>query len=345
MRLITGHMIAGAASFVFLTLGASAADKVNIGNIGGTADVGFYIADAKGYMKEEGIEATFTVFDNDVKMIPPLATGDLDVASGMVNAATYNAASRGISLRVVADKARNKGVYSYQALVVRKELIDSGAVKTIADLKGRKMGLTGQASNSYVVTLEALQRGNLTAKDVEIVYLSLPQQAVAFASGVIDASLLPEPFLSAAVKSGSAVSFLPVSTVREDSVSGVISYGEIFIKNRPDVAKKMTKAYIRGLRDYSDALKDARLAGSGAEEIIDIISRYSAVKDKELLRRIIPHYVDPDGQLGIASLKKDWEFYKAENIISGEVSVDQVVDTSFVAAALKELGPYKRKTP
>lgn len=345
MRLITGHMIAGAASFVFLTLGASAADKVNIGYIGGTADVGFYIADAKGYMKEEGIEATFTVFDNDVKMIPPLATGDLDVASGMVNAATYNAASRGISLRVVADKARNKGVYSYQALVVRKELIDSGAVKTIADLKGRKMGLTGQASNSYVVTLEALQRGNLTAKDVEIVYLSLPQQAVAFASGVIDASLLPEPFLSAAVKSGSAVSFLPVSTVREDSVSGVISYGEIFIKNRPDVAKKMTKAYIRGLRDYSDALKDARLAGSGAEEIIDIISRYSAVKDKELLRRIIPHYVDPDGQLGIASLKKDWEFYKAESIISGEVSVDQVVDTSFVAAALKELGPYKRKTP
>ena len=345
MRLTLGRALMSASCLIASILSASAADKVNIGYIGGTADVGFYIADAKGYLKEEGIEATFTVFDNDVKMIPPLATGDLDVASGMVNAATYNAAARCISLRVVADKARNKGVYSYQAMVVRKELIDSGAVKTMADLKGRKIGLTGQASNSYVVTVEALQRGGLGAKDVEIVYLSLPQQAAAFASGVIDASLLPEPFLSAAIKNGSAVSFLPVATVRDDSVSGVISYGEVFIKNRPEVAKKMTKAYIRGLRDYSDALKDAHLAGPGAEEVIDILSRYSSVKDKDLLRRIIPHYVDPDGQPGIASLKKDWDFCKAEGIISGDVGVDQVVDTSLVAAALKELGPYMRKTP
>ena len=41
MRLITGHMIAGAASFVFLTLGASAADTVKFGFIVGAADVGF----------------------------------------------------------------------------------------------------------------------------------------------------------------------------------------------------------------------------------------------------------------------------------------------------------------
>ena len=345
MRLQIGRALMGATCFIASVLGASAADKVNIGYIGGTADVGFYIADAKGYLKEEGIEATFTVFDTDVKMIPPLATGELDVASGMVNAATYNAASRGIPLRAVADKARNKGVYSYQALVVRKALVDSGAVKTMADLKGRKFGLTGQASNSYVVTLEALQSAGMGAKDVEIVYLSLSQQAAAFASGAIDASLLPEPFLSAAIKNGSAVSFLPVTKIRDDSVSGVISYGEIFIKNRPEVAKKLTKAYIRGLRDYSDALQDAHLAGPGAQEVIDIISRYSTVKDKDLLARIIPHYVDPDGQLGLASLRKDWEFYKAEGLIPGDVGVDQVVDTSLVAAALKELGPYKRKVP
>ena len=127
----------------------------------------------------------------------------------------------------------------------------------------------------------------LKASDVEIVYLSLSQQAAAFASGAIDASLLPEPFLSAAIKNGSAVNFMPVTKIRDDSVSGVISYGEIFIKNRPEVARKLTKAYIRGLRDYVGALKDARLAGPGAPEIIDIIvsatKRVRVVADRSQL--------------------------------------------------------------
>ncbi len=338
------HIMRGLAAALLclvVLLPAYAVDKVAIGYIGGTADVGFYIADARGYLKQEGIEASFTVFDSDVKMIPPLATGDLDVASGMLNAATYNAAARGITLRAVADKSRSKGIYSYQALVVRKDLIESGAIRSLADIRGRKFGLTGQAGNSYAVMVEALQSVGLAEKDVDVVYLSLPQQAAAFASGAIDVSFLPEPFLSAALRAGSAVSFMPITKIRDDSVSGVITYSETFIKNRPEVARRMMKAYVRGLRDYSDALKDGHLAGPGASEIIEILAQYSSVKDKSLLARVIPHYVDPDGQLGIESLKKDWAFYKHEGIISGDVTVEQVIDTSLAAAAVKELGPYK----
>jgi NitT/TauT family transport system substrate-binding protein len=324
-----------------MALPARAADKVTIAYIGGTADVGFYIADAKGYLRDEGIEANFIVFDSDVRMIAPLSTGEVDIGSGMINAGTYNAVERGITLRAVADKARNKGTYSYQALVVRKALWDSGAVRSIKDLKGRKFGLTGQAGNSYVVLAEGLRKAGLALGDVEIALMSLPQQSVAFASGAIDASFLPEPFLSAALKSGSAVSMLPVTQLRDDDVTGVITYGEIFMKNRPDVARKMTKAYIRGLRVYSDALKDGRLAGPGAAEVIDIISRYSKVKDKTLLAHVIPHFVDPNGELGIDSLKKDWAFYKEQGLIKGDVTVDQIVDRRWVADAVKELGPYR----
>ena len=103
---------------------ALAVEKVNIAYIGGTADVGFYIADARGYLQQEGVEAKFIVFDSSARMVAPLATGDIDVGSGAINAGTYNAFQRGITMRAVADKARNKGDYSYQALVVRKDLWD-----------------------------------------------------------------------------------------------------------------------------------------------------------------------------------------------------------------------------
>ena len=89
----------------------------------------------------------------------------------------------------------------------------------------------------------------------------------------------------------------------------------------------------------------ARLAGPGAEEVVDIISRYSVVKDKAVLRSIVPHYVDPNGEIGVESLQKDWAFYKASGFIKGDVTVSQLIDRRWVEAAIKDLGPYKPKTP
>ena len=334
--------LAAMASAAFMDP-AFAVDKVNIAYIGGTADVGFYIADAKGYLKQEGVEAKFVVFDSSARMVAPLATGDIDVGSGAINAGTYNAFQRGITMRAVADKARNKGDYSYQALVVRKDLWDSGAVRSLKDLKGRKFVTTANGANEAAVIEEALRSVGLMSADLDMSLLSMPQQVAAYASGALDASILPEPFLSAAIKQGTVVSLTPMSKLRDDDVSGVIVYGDAFIKTRPDVARKVMRAYIRGLRDYVDALKDKRLAGPGAEEVVDIIARYSTVKDKEVLRSIIPHYVDPDGAVGVDSLRKDWAYYKEVKLIAGDVTVDQIIDDSFVAAALKDLGPYKRK--
>jgi NitT/TauT family transport system substrate-binding protein len=320
-----------------------AAEKVQIAYIGGTADVGFYIADARGYLREEGIEAVFTVFDSSTRMVAPLATGDIDVGSGAVSAALYNAFERGITMRVVADKAGDKGSLSYQSFVVRKTLWDAGEMRDFKAWKGHKIASTGQGNNESAVLDEALRSAGLTSKDVDIVYLSMPQQVAAYASGAIDASIIAEPFFSAAVKSGSVVDMMPVTKVRDPSVTGIIIYSDNLIKNRPDVAKRLMKAYVRGLRDYTDVLKDDRIAGPGAADVIDIIARYSTVKDKTLLRNVIPHAVNPDGHIPDESLRKDWEFYKAEGIIKGNVTVDMILDQSWVDAAVKDLGPYKPK--
>lgn len=329
-----------AISLVSLAPAALAADKLTIAYIGGTADVGFYIADAKGFLKDAGIEANFVVFDSSARMVAPLATGEVDVGSGAVGAGTYNALERGITLRAVADKARNKGVFSYQGLLVRKDLWDAG-VRGIKDLKGRKFAMTAPGSNESAVLAEALASVGLVKDDIEATQLSMPQQVAAYASKAIDASFLPEPFLTAVLKSGTAVQIAPVSSIRDDDVTGVIVYSDQLIANKPDLARRITKAYVRGLRVYVDALKDARLAGPGADEVIDIIAKYSSVKDKAVLREIIPHYVDPDGRVGADSLKKDWAYYRAQGLISGAVTVDQLIDNRWVDDAVRELGPYK----
>jgi len=340
MRLLPAVLIAFA---VGAAVPAHAVDKVSIAYIGGTADVGFYIADAKGYLRQEGVEASFIVFDSSARMVAPLATGEIDVGSGAVGAGTYNAFERGVTLRAVIDKARNKGVYSYQGLMVRKDLWDKGEIRSPKDLKGRKFAMTAPGSNEWAVLNDLLTSAGLTLADVDTTTLSMPQQVAAYASGALDASFLPEPFMSAAIKAGSAVKLMPVSQIRDDDVTGVIVYGQIFMRDRPDVARRVTRAYIRGLRDYVDALKDARLAGPGAEEVVDIISRYSTIKDKDVLRSIVPHYVDPDGTVGRTSLEQDWNFFKSQGLVKGGVTVDQIIDPSWAAEAVRDLGPYKPK--
>jgi NitT/TauT family transport system substrate-binding protein len=50
-----------------------------------------------------------------------------------------------------------------------------------------------------------------------------------------------------------------------------------------------------------------------------------------------PHGSDPNGAVNVDSLKKDLEFFE----VKGDLSIEKVLDTSFLDAALKQLGPYK----
>ena len=70
------------------------------------------------------------------------------------------------------------------------------------------------------------------------------------------------------------------------------------------------KAYLQGVRDYNDALKDGRIAGPNAEEIIDAIARYSVTKDRDLIRTVIPAALHPDGEVNVDGLARGPRFHR-----------------------------------
>jgi NitT/TauT family transport system substrate-binding protein len=49
----------------------------------------------------------------------------------------------------------------------------------------------------------------------------------------------------------------------------------------------------------------------------------------------------PDGRINKDSLAYDLAFYTEQGLINGKVDLDQLIDTSFVEAALKTMGPHK----
>jgi hypothetical protein len=87
--------------------GAAAAEaaQVRIGIARTMSDVGYYVADAMGYFRDEGIDVILTPFNSAAQMMAPLGVGDLDVGGGTVSAGFYNSIARGIATRIVADQA------------------------------------------------------------------------------------------------------------------------------------------------------------------------------------------------------------------------------------------------
>jgi NitT/TauT family transport system substrate-binding protein len=323
------------------TFNPVSAQEIAVGTIGASSDSPFFIADKRGYFKDEGLTVKFIRFDSAAKAMAPLGTGELLVASGATSAALYNAVKRDVKLRIVADKAKNPPGYGFESLMVRKDLEDK--IKTLADFKGRKIAISAAGNSEDFLVEYALRKAGMSVKDVDPVYLGFPQHIAAFTNGGIDVSLTVEPTISSIEKAGKAVRFLGVDEFYPNFETAVVFYSDKFITERPEDAKKFMRAFLRGARDYNDALDHDRLRSPAAADVIPILTEYSFIKNPEVYKAMRSHYVDPNGQLNVASLKDAWQFFKDTKQIDGSVTVDQVVDPSFAKWAAEQLGPYKKK--
>ena len=321
---------------------ACAADVVKAGFTGNTGDVGFFVADERGYFKQEGIEFQQIYFDSGARMIAPLGTGDLDVGSAPANVGLYNAAARKIDVRVVADRGRTAKNNMYQTVMIRKDLIESGRFKDYRDLKGLKFAFPAPGVSSLSVFNEALKKGGLTFADAEKTFMGYPQQVVAFQNKAIDGSMMIEPFGTALVDMGSGVRFAPTEDFYPDDQISMIVYGDRLTKDRPEVARRFMKAYVRAIRDFNDALDNGRWRNTPkADEVVRILARRLELKEEQI-RRAYPHAVDPDGRVNTDSMRKDLAFFRQiGDVADPTVTVETILDESFVLSAVRDLGLYR----
>jgi NitT/TauT family transport system substrate-binding protein len=316
-------------------------ETVRVGINGVISDAPLFIAVERGYFRAQGIEVDFIPIDTGSKMIAPLGTGELDVAAGASSAGIFNAAAHGIVVKIVADKASTPPGPSYMPLLVRKDLVDSGRVKSFADLKGLKIAEAGRGGTPGSTLDQIMRSVGLAYNDVEHVNnLGYPQHVTALANRAIDGSFTTEPSATLAVEAGDAVRFSDGSAYPNQEVA-VLLYGGEFIVKRRAAAERLMIAYIEGVRVYNQAIEGGYFKGPAAPEVIDILAAHGPIKDKALLARVVANGCNPNGVVNLASLRTDLAFYRAQKLIVGDAEVEDVVDNSFVEAALATLGPWK----
>lgn len=153
--------------------------------------VAWYIAEQKGYFKKHGADVKLILFANYTDSISALSAGQLD-ANSQTLSDTMAPLAKGVPLKIILVNDNSAGNDAVMA---------GPQIKSMKDLKGRKVALEQFSVSHFLLTL-ALNKHGMSLKDVEVVNLAAGDAAAAFLAGKVDAAVVWNPWVNKIQLSG-----------------------------------------------------------------------------------------------------------------------------------------------
>lgn len=317
---------------VTVPVSAQGPQKVKLGVLKLTSSAVLFLGVERGYFKEFGIDPELVYFQAAQPIAVALASGDIDVGATGLTAGLYNIVAGGVPIWIVADKGREWPDYNLTALVVRKDLHDNG-VRTMKELKGRKIGVTQIGSTFHYNVGRYLEKEGMQPGDVELVPLqALPALNDALAARRVDAVATAEPFVSRLEASGAGVTIVRTGDTFPWQIATVM-YSAKFVKDRK-AAVAFMKGYAKSSRAYHDAVL-ARKSGPAFDEVVTLTSKYTGAS-ADLIRKGFP-YQDRDGRLMPGDVGRQTAWWHAQKLVKAPIPEKDIVDESFLREALRDL--------
>ena len=256
-RLHPSALIAAVVAIGLVSGAASAQEVVRLGNLK-LAHFG-----AVSYMSQLsgkcGIKVDEKLFAKGPDVMQAIAADELDVGA-TASEASISARAAGIPIYVVAGFAKGGA---------RLVAAPGSGIKTIADLKGKRVGVTRGGIQEILLAAE-LGKNNLTfsdqpGKDVQITYLNYPDLNQALLGKNLDVIMQTEPQSSQAINNGFGVEVMkPYDTAIGTPVRTLVMT-EKFYKEKPALAQKFMNCFVMATKAFID---DPKLASKYVRETL-----------------------------------------------------------------------------
>jgi NitT/TauT family transport system substrate-binding protein len=231
------------------------------------------IAEQLGYFKAEGLDLQIVDFAGGSQALRAVVGGSADVVSGAFEH-TVNMQAKGQRLRAFALQGRAPQI----VLGVNPKTMPN--FKTVADLKGKKIGVTAPGSSTNVMVNFILAKAGLKPADVSIIGVGASQGAVAaMRAGQLDAISNLDPVITLLQRSGDLkiVSDTRIVAEAERVFGGPMPAGcfyapQTFIDKNPNTTQALANALVRankwiqaaGPADIIKAVPESYLLGDRA---------------------------------------------------------------------------------
>lgn len=177
-------------------------------------------------LEKFGVKVNWHEFLSGPPLLEALNVGSIDMSADVADTVPLFAQAAGAKIVYMAQEAPSP---TAQAILVP----ESSPLKSVADLKGKKVAVTKGTGGHYLL-IASLARAGLSFKDITPQYLSPADGRAAFEHGSVDAWVTWDPFLSAGQLQAKA-------RVLADGKGGVASYQRYYLATtafaaaRPDV--------------------------------------------------------------------------------------------------------------
>ncbi len=286
-----------------------------------------YVADAFGYFKDENLTVELVRFEGGVGSLRASASGGITLA-GTSSEPVVDGIANGAEVKVV---------YSYAPAVDVSFVVGPG-IKTMADLKGKKMGVQEPGGFADVMTRIVLKKAGIDPKDVTFVQTTTAGRVQQLVAGATDTAVLHIDQTKTVQKANPGISILanmweilsdyqysvyvaPTQAIKEDAATLECTIRALMRANRAmyDAANKSKIVDI--------AVKEGKIDPAIASDTFDLLVKAKAWPQNEGVPK---SFIE-------GTVKSEKDFAK----ITKDLTFDQIADLSIAKKVVDQLG---RKT-
>ncbi|MBA5775750.1 ABC transporter substrate-binding protein [Stappia sp. F7233] len=312
---------------------ASAAEKIKVGALRLASHAPSFIAFERGYFADQGLDVEFEYFQAAQPMAVAIASGDVDFGITAISGGLINLAEKG-AVKVIGGALSEEEGIPGQKILVSKKAYEEG-VTAPSFLKGHSFGITQTGSSFHYMAHKIAEKEGIPASEIPLKPLQKVGAVIgALKSGQIDAWAIVPNIAETLVQSGEVMEIGQVADyIPGYQVTTVFTSAKIASENK-DLVKRFLAAFSKGAADFNAALVDKSAGEDEAEAVLQLIHKY--VSADQPFEKVAPAIrsgamrINGDAALNLESVKDQLAWFQSEKMVSDTITIDMLVDPSFV---------------
>jgi ABC-type nitrate/sulfonate/bicarbonate transport system substrate-binding protein len=262
-----------------------------------------YVAKEKGYFDEAGLSVEIVEGADPSANLAQTVSGQADITTASWGVMT-TATAKGMPVKVVSGNGVVDPSADNSGIIIPK----NSPIKTVADLKGKNVGVNGVNTGGDIPMLQAAKAAGIDPKSLTEIAIPYAGMQAALEQGTVDAVFTADSYYHQLVDAGFKSIASPVREFQGNMPVTVWAATDAWLKSNPGTAKKFNEAMAKAATFYNDP--------ANAQTIVDITARVKEVDASKVNPRA---YVPVNTSI---------------NLSTGQAGIDAMKDLGFVSKPL-----------
>jgi NitT/TauT family transport system substrate-binding protein len=285
------------------------------------AFVPFQLAQKRGYFATNGVTVTFQTGRGGADVAKQVGAGNAELGGG-VGETSMIVRPNSLPIRAVA----LLGQRPLFELVMRK----AASVKTLQDLRGKKIGVSSYQDTGYYALLAVLAATGIKRTELEIQQVGFAGVTDLMIAQSLDGIMAVPEWPDTIESAGVALDYFPTDRIFPAMAQAIMASDKI-VKEKPELVRGCVNAVLRAVRD---CIADPAAV---TKDYVAAVPQHAGKEDQieRILRRYVTevYHTEPPSALGRFDperLRTVQKFYLDNNIIQTAVPIEDLYTNEFI---------------